>query len=143
MSLLGRNLEILSIQKGMNNVELAEKSKVALTTINNILSNRVTPRISTIEKLANALDITVSKLLSEDLYKGKERLSIENVGRNLEKICSQRKISHAELARKSGVTTKTMYNTINSVARPRITIVNLWADALDITPEVLMKNPET
>lgn len=141
MNNIGQRIKLLCIQREITYTELAEKSKVALKTINNILNNRISPRESTLKRLTQVLDTTVEEILSSELHEIEKELSIQHVGENLKRICMEKKMSYADLERKSGVTRRTMYNAMNHIRCTRISIIMLWADALGVTSYELMKQP--
>jgi transcriptional regulator with XRE-family HTH domain len=59
----GTRLRKLRDQKRMSQLELAQRSKLDLTTINEIENGNRSPMLKTMWRIANALDITVSHLV--------------------------------------------------------------------------------
>lgn len=67
---LGENLQQTRRERGMRQEELAEKSGVSLTQISKIERNETDPRLSTIEKLAKALDCSPNILIFNEKTEG-------------------------------------------------------------------------
>ena len=75
-------------EKKVTALSLAEKIGIAQPSMSNIVNNKVTPSLDTIEKIANALDVPVSELIDEPKagnftcpYCGTElRLTAEKIG---------------------------------------------------------------
>ena len=64
------NLQTIRKEKGLNQEQLAEQSGVSLTQISKIERNETDPRVSTIEKLAKALNCSVDQLLFNEATEG-------------------------------------------------------------------------
>ncbi len=60
---LSKNLQQIRKDKGLKQEELAELAGVSLTQISKIERDEADPRVSTVEKLAKALECSTSKLL--------------------------------------------------------------------------------
>ena len=62
--MLSENLQKYRKEKGLTKIQLGKKAKVHFNTIKNIEKGRqLNPNITTLEKLATALDITINDLL--------------------------------------------------------------------------------
>lgn len=59
----GSKIKEFRKKRGISQQELAEKSKLDLTTINELESGNREPMLKTIWKIANALEIRMSQLL--------------------------------------------------------------------------------
>ena len=60
---LGENLRKLRLKKNMSQVDLANALNVDRAYISNIENGRMNPTLSTLEKLAGALNVSSSELL--------------------------------------------------------------------------------
>ena len=60
---IGKTLKDKRIRAGFTQQELADASGLTQTTIARIENDRTEPEVSTLRKLAKALDITISDLL--------------------------------------------------------------------------------
>ena len=60
---LGENLKRLRIEKGMSQIVIANVLKVDKSYISNIENAKNNPTLATIEKLSNALAVSVNELL--------------------------------------------------------------------------------
>jgi transcriptional regulator with XRE-family HTH domain len=60
---LSKNLQSIRKTRGLRQEQLAEKAGVSLTQISKIERDEADPRVSTVEKLAKALECSTSKLL--------------------------------------------------------------------------------
>jgi transcriptional regulator with XRE-family HTH domain len=65
----------------------------------------------------------------------------EYVGKNLKRILATRGISQAELARQSGIPEMTISQVVNWKNEPGIGVVARIAEALDVTIDVLLRQP--
>jgi len=66
MNELENNVKQLMKIQGLNNVELAKKIGVSKQYISQILSGKQDVRVSTLTKLANALDVSIARLLNSE-----------------------------------------------------------------------------
>src|SRR5262249_50897495 len=66
-------LQKLRKEKGLSQSKLAERAGVSLRTLQNWELGRNTPRIDAIVKLANALDVEVSKLIEKPAARRRKR----------------------------------------------------------------------
>lgn len=66
MEIIARNLERLMKEKGLNQAKLAEKANMSPQQMSSILIKDADLRISTVTKLANALDINISELIDSN-----------------------------------------------------------------------------
>jgi transcriptional regulator with XRE-family HTH domain len=63
-NIIGANVRLARVKKGMTQVELAEKAGVALSTVSFVETGRhAASRALTLSKLANALGVSVESLL--------------------------------------------------------------------------------
>lgn len=63
--ILSENLKRLRKNKGYSQQKLGEQSGMLASTYNRIESMKVTPTIETVEKIANALDVSTFSLLND------------------------------------------------------------------------------
>lgn len=59
------NIEKFMNDKGLSKKDLSKKSGVALSFINYIIEGEKSPTLRTVEKLADALGVTVAELLTD------------------------------------------------------------------------------
>lgn len=64
------NLQKIRKDQGLNQEQLAERSEVSLTQISKIERGETDPRVSTIEKLAKALNCSIDQLLFNEATEG-------------------------------------------------------------------------
>lgn len=64
------NLQRLRKQQGLNQEQLAERSGVSLTQISKIERSETDPRVSTVEKLARAMNCSTDQLLFNEATEG-------------------------------------------------------------------------
>jgi transcriptional regulator with XRE-family HTH domain len=62
---IGDRLKTLRIRRALTQQELAEKAGMSSTALNRIELNKAEPHMSTLRKLAKALDIDPTALLGE------------------------------------------------------------------------------
>ena len=62
---IGRNLKAARVRRLLTQVELAEKAGVSPSTLVNSARDQTVPHFRTIRKLAEALDVDPTSLLSE------------------------------------------------------------------------------
>jgi transcriptional regulator with XRE-family HTH domain len=62
---IGDRLKTLRIRRALTQQELAEKAGISKTALNRIELNKAEPHMSTLRKLANALDVDPTELLGE------------------------------------------------------------------------------
>jgi transcriptional regulator with XRE-family HTH domain len=60
---LGENLKKLRIKKNLSQGDLAKKLEVDRAYISNIENGRMNPTLSTLEKIADALEISIKDLV--------------------------------------------------------------------------------
>ena len=65
LEVLGRNIKHYRTQLGMTQAELANQSGVNRSHLAGIETGRLNPSVKTVEKLARALNVTVSNLFGE------------------------------------------------------------------------------
>lgn len=63
---LGKRIKQLRVMRDMTQEELAEASNVSISFLGNVERGSKNPTVETIYKIANALDVTMSELLSFD-----------------------------------------------------------------------------
>lgn len=64
---IGAKVVALRKQLNMKQTTLAQKAGLANSTVCDIEKDRYLPSVRTLEKLANALGVTLAELLSEDI----------------------------------------------------------------------------
>ena len=62
---IGDRLKTLRIRRALTQQELAEKAGISKTALNRIELNKEEPHMSTLRKLANALDVDPTELLGK------------------------------------------------------------------------------
>lgn len=62
----GRQLKLLRVQKGMTQQQLAERADVSISFLGNIERGTKSPTIDTVQKLSNALNVSMVALLGFD-----------------------------------------------------------------------------
>ena len=62
---IGDRLKILRIRRALTQQELAEKAGISKTALNRIELSKAEPHMSTLRKLANALDVDPTELLGD------------------------------------------------------------------------------
>ena len=81
--LLSKNLKEIRKEKGLNQNTIAERSGVIASTYSRIESCVVSPNLSTLEKLAEAMEVPMERLFKQDMNADKtllEKLAmIENM----------------------------------------------------------------
>lgn len=60
------NLKTGMYYRGLSRGKLAKEAGITYRQMSNILLQRATPRVTTLQKLAEALEITLPQLLTED-----------------------------------------------------------------------------
>ncbi len=75
---LAANLQALLEQRSLSQSQLSERSGVSQKTISNIVRSESSPTLDNIEKIAQALRVSVSDLLNEN-PEGKKSNSINSV----------------------------------------------------------------
>ncbi|MDC9723405.1 MAG: helix-turn-helix transcriptional regulator [Urechidicola sp.] len=78
--LFSNNLKAIRKEKGLSQQSIADLSGMIASTYNRIENMKVSPSIDTVEKIANAMDVTVS-----DLFQSRE-LSDKSLVQKLEMI---------------------------------------------------------
>ncbi len=63
---LGKNIKYYRTKLGLTQVELAELSRVYRSHLAGIETGSLNPSVKTVEKLAKALDVSVSDLFGEE-----------------------------------------------------------------------------
>lgn len=90
---LGRLAELRD-ERGWTNYRLAKNSGLPQSSLITWFSRNVIPPFESIEKMCNALDISLSEFFDENEKYGKTKLAA---------ICKQNGISSEQLAEKSGI----------------------------------------
>lgn len=67
MSELSKNVRILRTKQGLTQEELGKKIDVSQVTVRNYETEKITPKPTTLVRLARALGVTVEQLVEEDL----------------------------------------------------------------------------
>jgi transcriptional regulator with XRE-family HTH domain len=62
---IGDRLKTLRVRRALTQQELADKAGVSSNTLNRIELNKAEPHMSTLRKLAKALDVDPSELVGE------------------------------------------------------------------------------
>ena len=78
--LFSNNLKAIRKEKGLSQQSIADLSGMIASTYNRIENMKVSPSIDTVEKIANAMDVTIS-----DLFQSRE-LSDKSLVQKLEMI---------------------------------------------------------
>lgn len=86
MTVLGKNIRQLRTSLNMPLVELADKVEVSASFLSQVESGKKQPSVSTAKKIADYLNVSVSRLLGEEHYqmqrlvKAGERTTLSNLG---------------------------------------------------------------
>jgi transcriptional regulator with XRE-family HTH domain len=62
---IGDRLKTLRVRRALTQLELADRAGVSSNTLNRIELNKAEPHMSTLRKLAKALDVDPSELVGE------------------------------------------------------------------------------
>jgi transcriptional regulator with XRE-family HTH domain len=62
---IGEHLKDARVRAGLTQQELADKSGLTQTTVARVERDAVQPEVSTLRKLAEALDVSIGKLLGD------------------------------------------------------------------------------
>jgi transcriptional regulator with XRE-family HTH domain len=62
-SVIAKNIESIRLKRGLTQVELAQKAKISQPALHKIEAGKSSPSIETLEKIANALKVSVSELI--------------------------------------------------------------------------------
>lgn len=65
----GKKLKSKMVEQGFTQRSLAKKTGIGLNHLNEILNNKVSPRLETIDKICSALDITEIEEKSNIFFK--------------------------------------------------------------------------
>lgn len=74
---IGNNIKKIRNLKGLKQSELAELSDVSRVAIGNYERGERTPNIDILNKIANALDVSITDLLSEDTNNDKSKVVVD------------------------------------------------------------------
>jgi len=85
--ILARNLKFIRMQRQLSQVQLAEKANISVTFLSNIERGKMFPKVETLSRLTESLDVAVHELflpdlVSEDNKKMMSRLS-EDITKNI------------------------------------------------------------
>ena len=85
--ILARNLKYFRIQRQFSQAQLAEKANISVTFLSNIERGKMFPKVETLSRLTESLDVEVYELfqpdlVSEDNKKMMNRLS-EDITKNV------------------------------------------------------------
>lgn len=135
--MIGKNLKQLRIEKDLTQKELANMLMVSTITIQNYENNRRQPNIETLNKIANALNVNVSELISD---KANLQISTNTLGENIKRIRKKRGLTQKQLSEKINKHERMVqkYETGNVI--PSIEMVNNIALALDTDISKLIPN---
>ena len=68
MNTIGQNIKIIRERKGLTQKQLAEKTGLSITSIQNYEYERFPPKIERLEKIAAALDVSLLDIMYGDEY---------------------------------------------------------------------------
>ncbi|MCH1964889.1 helix-turn-helix domain-containing protein [Paraclostridium sordellii] len=74
---IGNNIKKIRNLKGLKQSELAELSDVSRVAIGNYERGERTPNVDILNKIANALDVSITDLLSEDTNNDKSKVVVD------------------------------------------------------------------
>ncbi len=60
---VGKNIKLIRVQRGLTQVELSEKSKIMLRSLSKMENEGSNFRLSTLQALASALEVSIFELL--------------------------------------------------------------------------------
>ena len=85
--LLARNIKYFRTQRQLSQAQLAEKANISVTFLSNIERGKMFPKVETLSRLTESLDVEVQELfqpylISEDHKKMMSRLS-EDIAKNV------------------------------------------------------------
>lgn len=121
---LGERLYFFRKKKGLSISDLAKKVGISDTYLCQIEGQNVMPSISTLKKIAKALDVCPIDLMASESY----------VGYKLKKIRSERGLTQAELAKKASVSTGLIGQIESGKVEPSIKTLEKIAEALSLSP---------
>ncbi|MDG5490596.1 helix-turn-helix domain-containing protein [Psychroserpens sp. SPM9] len=87
--LLSENLKAIRKEKGLNQNVVAERSGVIASTYSRIETCQVSPNLSTLEKLAEAMEVPMERLFKQDTHADKTLLEKLEMIKNMEEYNQQ------------------------------------------------------
>ena len=131
---IGENIKKYRIEKNLKQSELAERAGISRVAIGNYERGDRTPNIDAVGKIANALEIPMKELVTEEPY----RRSHMNIGENLKVLRKIKKLSQQDLGNKLGVSGAYIQQIENNKKNPSIKTFNKIANALEVSLDELL-----
>lgn len=131
-SMIWQNIRRIRKEQGLTQKELGERCGIADANIRKYESGRQIPKIQTIQKIANALNVPMNEIYSKGTldadFGSKVKRARERVG-----------ISQKTLGERLGVTQQTVAQYESTTDQPKMNTVRKIADALGIQAKELME----
>ena len=131
---IGENIKKYRKLKGLKQSELSELSSISRVAIGNYERGERTPNIDIVKQIANALDVSIQELVTEEPY----RRSHMNIGENLKVLRKIKKLSQQDLGNKLGVSGAYIQQIENNKKNPSIKTFNKIANALEVSLDELL-----
>lgn len=138
---LRKNIRLLCGNRCITYKELSVAAGLHHDSVSCIVRGIHTPQKATVAKLAEVLGITIEELMSDDLGINEVREDIENIGRNIHKLCEIANVSQRRIAQYVGVTESTISKIVHFRHRPRNATLRKIAEYWNTTPQDLMIYP--
>lgn len=129
MSTVGENIKRIRKEKGLTQSELGRKLGISQTMIVQYESGRRNPKIETVQKIANALQVPISEIYERNSL-SKDNLS--DIGKRIAFYRKQCGYSQRELAEKLEIATGTLQQYELSKRNPKRTMIQRIAKILNI-----------
>lgn len=123
-SSLGEKIYLLRQQQGFTLAQLAKKAGISATYLCQIEGSKVMPALSTLKKIAKALEVAPEDLMISESF----------VGYKIKKIRSERNLTQAELAEKASVSTGLIGQIESGKVEPSIKTLEKISRALSLSP---------
>lgn len=140
MATIGENIRMLRKIRKLTQKELGELCGIDEANIRKYELNNQIPRVETIKKIADALDVSTFTLL-DDVFLQDEATSLP-IGGNMKKVRKSKGLTQKELAELMGVSLKTIERYERGLIQPRIDVVKKLSETLSIPISLLIYPPD-
>ena len=133
---IGNNIKKYRKIKGLTQIQLAEKINKSESIIRKYEANNVKPNIEMLNKISDALNVSVSELISDEN-------TSQMIGKNVSKYREALSISQRELARRVGMSGQFISKIENNLNNPSLETLNKIAEALNVSVSELISDENT
>lgn len=84
-NILSRNIKNFRTQRQLSQAQLAEKANISITFLSNIERGKMFPKVETLSRLTESLDVEVQELFKSDLASGDHKKMMNRLTEDITK----------------------------------------------------------